>query len=112
MHGAAPSVAGFSANTRNPWCVLMMLRGGSAPRENFFDLLPAQLRHRPRRAAGSGRLLAGGGAVLYAPHDRLKDGGAAEEVVGHAEVADVRRDRVAAGAFAVGRDVLGLFGDS
>lgn len=52
-------------------------------------------------------MLAGGGAVLHPAHDPLQDACDAEHVVGHVEIE--MRDAVAAGAPAIGGDVV-LFG--
>ena len=66
-----------------PWACI---RSSRCPPQYFFDLLPAELGHRPRARSGIARMLARRRAVDHALQDPLQDRGDAEQVVGDVEV--------------------------
>src|SRR3546814_16431307 len=68
------------------------------------DLRPGLLGDRLGPFAGLDRMLAGGCAVLHPAHDALQDACNAKHIIGHIEI-DMR-NTVAAGAPAVGGDIL------
>src|SRR6185436_9122162 len=73
--------------------------------QNFFDLLPAELGHQRRAAAGVARMLARRGPVDHALRDALQDRGDAKQVVRHVEIPVAARDALAPGTPAVRVDV-------
>src|SRR5262249_35493073 len=83
-------------------------RRALAPADHPLNLLPASLRHHPRRASGLRRVRACRRAVAHPAHDPLRDARGTEHVVGYVETPFVGIDRRAAGAVTIRGDVLGL----